>query len=55
MSEQAATPFGLHPLLIHKLQIRKETTEDSHIISFEAATGQTVSITCSLQLIYSFP
>lgn len=54
MTEQAGTPFGRHPLLIHKLQIRKGTQEDNHIISFEAATGQTISITCSLQLVYSF-
>jgi hypothetical protein len=53
MSEQAVTPFGQHPLLIHKLQTGKGANND-HIISFETAAGQTVSITCSLQLIYSF-
>jgi hypothetical protein len=53
MGEQAVTPLGQHPLLIHKFQVQKGANNNP-IISLEATTGQTVNVTCSFQLVCSF-
>lgn len=50
--EKVAAPLGPNPLLIYKFQAKKGAG-NSHILSLEATTGQTINITLSLQLIHS--
>ncbi len=51
-AENVTAPLGADPLLIYKLQSRK-SADGQQILSLEAATGQVINITLSVQLIHS--